>query len=285
MNTHPATAIVPELTGVAYAALKEDIRAHGQIVPISLWQGMIVDGRARLRACRELGLRARTAELTELPSSSAVSYVLSANLHRRHLTPSQLAMVAARARSFFDKEASSRRAGKAQPDGIRGDSRDLAGRAVGVSGRSVDDATIVLRDGVDEVVAACDAGTLAVSKARRLVTLPAHEQRAALQTPKRRDSSRQERKARAPFAQFDLLVTQAQALKKLAGDFSPLLSSLIADGHFDATTLRTGVEQIRAAATALTDWAGAAESDLAATPVASVPDAGARYHDTAGSIH
>jgi hypothetical protein len=175
------------LQGEAFEVLKRDIAENGQQVPIALWKGKILDGRNRLKACLELGIRPRYTELATLPRESPLMYVLSTNLHRRHLRPSQLAMVGARARAYFDVEASARRAKhydvgrSAQP---RGDARDLAGGAVGVSGKSIDFATRVLSKGVSELVRACDSGLMPVSTGAKLAELPAGEQRALLRARK-----------------------------------------------------------------------------------------------------
>jgi len=74
---------------------------------------------------------------------------------RRHLTPSQLSMVAARARSIYDEQARQRQVRKPSdsvPANLpaqvnKADARDAAGKAVGVSGKSVDYATRVLAQG------------------------------------------------------------------------------------------------------------------------------------------
>lgn len=65
-------------------------------------------------------------------------------LHRRHLTPSQLSMVATRARAEYDRRAKERQ--KRKPaDSVpvklpeqKTDARDAAGKALGVSGSLVD---------------------------------------------------------------------------------------------------------------------------------------------------
>ncbi len=78
-----------------------------------------------------------------------VAYVLSLNLHRRHLTPSQLSMVGAKARAIYDQQAKERqqagqdRGRKAQkgmveslPPTDGGQTRDKIGKLVGVSGKN-----------------------------------------------------------------------------------------------------------------------------------------------------
>ena len=70
-------------------------------------------------------------------------------------------MVAARARGAYDKQAKERqrggRGGKLLPVSLpeaKGDSRDQAAKAVGVSGRTVDYATRVLNRGTPELIKA-----------------------------------------------------------------------------------------------------------------------------------
>jgi hypothetical protein len=272
IDVHPAANIVPMLEGAAYESLKEDIRTNGQQVPVVLWKGSVIDGRNRMRVCHELGVSPRTIELDSLPNESPTMYVLSANLHRRHLSPSQLAMVAARARDQFDREAKLRQARLAHASG---DARDLAGRAVGVSGKSVDYATRVLKDGVPELVSACDAGRLAVSRAARMVELPAQDQRAVLAAPReqRRSNVRSQTRFNRPsgtfrierqttFAAFDQLVTRARDLASFVEQRCGSVGPLFEQGQFDRTVLETGVEQIEQVASALLRWSKRARQEL-----------------------
>ncbi len=72
--------------------------------------------------------------------------------HRRHLTVSQAAMCAARAREIYEREAKERQQSTLKqnatvpanlPERSKADARDAAGKAFGVSGKSVDHATIL----------------------------------------------------------------------------------------------------------------------------------------------
>jgi len=94
----PALAIIPEMDAKTFAGLKADIKKHGQRESITLFDGMLLDGRARLRACQELG---REPSIEEIEDSGEgkfdpVDWVLSVNVFRQHLTASQRAMVAAK---------------------------------------------------------------------------------------------------------------------------------------------------------------------------------------------
>ena len=98
---HPAALLLPEMTEQEYRELIEDIREHGQREPISEDRdGLVLDGRHRLRACQELGIEPRIIrhapplECHELEAWK-VAFVISRNLHRRHLTVQQRAAIAA----------------------------------------------------------------------------------------------------------------------------------------------------------------------------------------------
>lgn len=80
------------MTADEYAALKLDIERNGLQQPIWIHENKIVDGRSRYRACVELGVEPRLREWSG--SGSLLNFVVSANLHRRHLNASQKAMVA-----------------------------------------------------------------------------------------------------------------------------------------------------------------------------------------------
>ena len=51
---HPLAELVPEMTQQQYERHKADIQANGQHESIKLFQGMIIDGRHRFRACNDL---------------------------------------------------------------------------------------------------------------------------------------------------------------------------------------------------------------------------------------
>ena len=177
MEIHEAADLFP-MAEESLSDLAADIAKHGQLVPVELYEGKILDGRRRWRACEMAKVRPKTKEVRP---EDPVAYVLSLNLQRRQLTPSQLAMVAARARSIYDRQARERMAeggrGGCEAKGVENlpplsKARDAAGKAVGVSGKSVDFATKVLTKGVPELVAAVDQGRMAVSTAAVLAHEP-----------------------------------------------------------------------------------------------------------------
>ena len=117
--------------------------------------GSILDGRNRYKACVEAGVEPFFE--TWGGKGSEVAYVISLNLHRRHLKPSQAAMAASRAKPLFEKEAKERQraVGGVKPGPLpkniteAGDARDQAGEAFGVSGVLVSKAAIVQKNGSD----------------------------------------------------------------------------------------------------------------------------------------
>jgi hypothetical protein len=83
---HPLAVLFPLLEGDEFKILVEDIRRHGQREPIVLYQGRVLDGRNRARACKAAGVAPRYEEFS---GRDAAAYVISANIRRRHLTTEQ----------------------------------------------------------------------------------------------------------------------------------------------------------------------------------------------------
>lgn len=195
VKIHPICAAFPEMTDSEFEALVIDMEKHGQQAPITYWQGMLVDGRHRLRACDVLNIEPWTCEHDS--DFDVVPWIIGTNLHRRHLTPSQRAMVADTLRDFYDAQARERQqAGLKKgaekpvpvilPEPAKGDSRDQAGEAVGVSGSLVDNARKVNRAGVPELKEAVKSGEVTVSRAAKIADLPPAEQLEAIQNPPER---------------------------------------------------------------------------------------------------
>jgi ParB-like chromosome segregation protein Spo0J len=94
MLFHEAANILP-LDDDNIISLADDIRANGQQVAIELLDGKVLDGRRRWLACKMAGKKPVTRNVDV---ADPIAYVLSLNLHRRHLSPTQLSVVGARAR-------------------------------------------------------------------------------------------------------------------------------------------------------------------------------------------
>lgn len=82
---HPLSQKYPPMDAEEFAAFKADLAANGLKNPIWLFDGKVLDGRNRLRACLELGIAPVFAEF-EGGEAEAAAFVDSQNLHRRHLS-------------------------------------------------------------------------------------------------------------------------------------------------------------------------------------------------------
>jgi hypothetical protein len=161
---HPLAEIFPLIEGQEFADLIADIRTHGLREPVVTYQGAILDGRNRYRACLEAGIEPRFESYT---GDDPGSYVVSLNLKRRHLNESQRAMVAA-------KLATLRRGDNQHSEGLPiGRSSEL----LNVGERSIARAREVLDHGAPELRSAVERGDVSLAAAADVATIPQAEQR------------------------------------------------------------------------------------------------------------
>jgi hypothetical protein len=108
---HPIANEFPLLEGKDFDDLVKDIDANGQRQgqDIDIWQDKIIDGRNRARACQKLGIKPRYRKCRFKDEAAARAYVLSQNIHRRHLTAEQKRDIIAK---FADWSKSDRVIGK-----------------------------------------------------------------------------------------------------------------------------------------------------------------------------
>jgi hypothetical protein len=91
-RVHEIAQLFPLLDGDGLAELAESIRRNGLLMPIKTDpDGVLLDGRNRLKACEMAGVEPRF----EVFDGDPVEYILSANIDRRHLNAGQCALIVA----------------------------------------------------------------------------------------------------------------------------------------------------------------------------------------------
>jgi hypothetical protein len=103
LKFHPLADMFPLMEGAEFDALVADINENGVQQKIVLYQGKILDGRNRYRGmltleytdefikadCKPLHEVLGYDKASDVPKDEARKWVISANIHRRHLTAEQ----------------------------------------------------------------------------------------------------------------------------------------------------------------------------------------------------
>jgi protein gp37 len=154
---HPLSAAFPPMSAPAYAEFRADIAANGvHHSTITIFEDRVLEGWHRYCACGETG---RSAELRfdQFPGDAvaALRFVISANMHRRHLNESQRGIIAAKLIMTADQGVKLRVAAVSEQ--------------ANVSEKTITDATQVVGSGNAELLARVEAGEVAVSRAAKEV--------------------------------------------------------------------------------------------------------------------
>lgn len=178
LQFHELANIFPMMNDERFMDLVDDIKQNGLHDPIDLYEGKVLDGRNRYKACLIAGVEPRGYEYT---GDDPLKYVLSKNLHRRHMDESQRAMVGANIanlpRGVFHGNQHSKEVSANLP--IPQTSVAQAAEAVNVGVRSVTSAKKVKADGVDTLQSLVVTGELPVSVAEAFTKIVSDRKRQA----------------------------------------------------------------------------------------------------------
>lgn len=158
---HELANIFPLMTDDEINALAADIRENGLFEKIVLYDGKILDGRNRYMACLRAGV---TPEFEQYQGDAPLQYVISLNLHRRHLNESQRAVIAERLANMPLGGATYRSANLPTENNI---SQAEAAEMLNVSDRTI--RTIkAIKETRPELIEQIVAGELTANKAYKL---------------------------------------------------------------------------------------------------------------------
>lgn len=168
---HPYAEIFPLIEGEAFerfcCSLKEDGRLHDKIV---LFEGQVLDGRNRQRACAATGIVAHYRTYDPDTEGDPLKYVIAKNLQRRHLDESQRALAAARI-------AKLKQGARTDISPIGEKSQAERAEIMNVGKRTVERADAVVETASPEIVKAVEEGRLAISAAAEAAKLSPEVQR------------------------------------------------------------------------------------------------------------
>ena len=181
-DAHPAAEVLPWMSDEDLNKLADDIQEKGQAVAIMrTMDEQIIDGRNRELACRMRGIKP-LYKTVSMSWEEIVGIVVSLNMPRRHLTPSQRAMAAAEFANMLLGHNQHGGEGRHQcrpsdeTQEKQAVSQKQAAEMMDVSERSVRNAKAVQRD-APELVETVKEGKLDVTTAAKVAKLPAKERK------------------------------------------------------------------------------------------------------------
>jgi ParB-like chromosome segregation protein Spo0J len=202
-SPHPICLLIPPADEYELQDLADDIRAHGLIDPIVLFEGMILDGRNRAAACERAGVEPRYVQFRG-GREDALILVVSHNLKRRHLTKQAIADALVAAEDFnlnyaLDEPAADDGGAEAAADAgpvikitepKTASSRKLAQAIGGLVSHVMIAATRKVKEkGEPELQEAVKRGRIGVQDAARAADLSPEQQKAIAASPKPRKAA------------------------------------------------------------------------------------------------
>ena len=163
---HELCMLFPPCSDEEFEALRDDIEKNDVREKVMMYEGKVLDGRNRTMVCIGLGKEPPTEEYT---GDDPLGFVLSKNLHRRHLNESQRAMIADKLANLPQGAPKKNKSANLRISV----SQEEAAKMLSVSRRSVQNASKLLKEADAETIKEVETGKKSVSKAvKELPTKP-----------------------------------------------------------------------------------------------------------------
>lgn len=175
---HPLSAAFPAMQADEYQALHDSIMEIGVQNPITLLDGMVIDGWHRYTVANDLGMDCPSVELGDVDPRD---FVMAQNKARRHVTQAQLAMATTAVYAW--KPVGNPEFSQSHTECVIAKSNDELAAIAGVHKNTITQAKAVQSKAAPEVVAAVKSGEIGLPKAAAIAKLPKEEQAAAIHKP------------------------------------------------------------------------------------------------------
>lgn len=242
-------SFIDPLTPVEYAALERSLLADGCRDALVLWRDVLIDGHNRYDICTKHGIPFRTVSNDKFDSLEDVMlWVIDNNLARRSVSDFQRGMLALRKKEIVAARAA-QRAAEAPPEQATQEpeddpsdppwsTREDVAKAARVSANTLSQIERIRKTAAPELVDAVRSGTISVSAAASVASLPPEAQVAAVAGGRKelQQAARQVREQKAgakPKKETvpDSPEDQVKALRAQVGELKDRVATLMTENE------------------------------------------------------
>lgn len=209
LQQHPLSAAFPAMSADDFQSLKDSIMNIGVQNPVTVFEGMVIDGWHRYTAARDLGINCPSVELGDVDPRD---FVMAQNKARRHTTQAQLALATTAVYAWrpMGSNQHQNRVGTECPPKSTAELAQVAG----VSEKTIKQAKAVQTKAAPEVVEAVKAGEIGLPKAAAIAKLPVEKQAAAIAQPiHKKEAPEPQQQEEDEYTELDALADQVRDLQ------------------------------------------------------------------------
>lgn len=181
-------AYIDPLTANEYAALERSLLAEGCRDALVLWGEVLIDGHNRHAICQQHGIPFKTVQNDSFASIEDVQlWMIDNHLARRSVSDFQRGVLALRKKEIVAARSKAADDGSAPapddsaaPAGKPAQSREDLARQAGISSNAIVQIEKIQKTAAPELVQAVRAGTISITAAAAVASLPENQQVAAV---------------------------------------------------------------------------------------------------------